>query len=324
MKSYLVKIAENLALGAPTTVLVQLWGDAEDSAQLSAFVEALKPHHTHVEGLLFDKDTVAAECKKGPYTRAFKAPEVVIDLCKYAPTSLVAACCEKGREHFIHFMRNHFATITAPGKRLIQIRIPSEANAQEAGLDKSRYEAIWKEMIDTDYSDMRTRGEAAIEQYKAAHSIQIESGGSCCLTLETAGRPWHLDAGDGDFPAGEIYTAPIETSAEGTYCVDEIFWEGKRFKNVILTFKGGRLIDATEPQIMSDLAEADDNAFVLAEFGLGLNLNHQTVSGYSLFDEKIAGSCHIAVGMNTLFGGTNDSMCHIDFVARKPKITFNK
>ena len=150
----------------------------------------------------------------------------------------------------------------------------------------------------------------------------FRSEGGHLLTLAYSGRKWYKDAGDGDFPAGEVYIAPLENSANGTFKVDFIHWEGEYHKDVVLTFEHGLLTETSVSQILDDLKMADGNATLIAEFGLGVNPKLNTLTGHSLFDEKILGSCHIAVGMNCLFGGTNESVAHVDFVSKNPKLTY--
>lgn len=325
MKTYLEKIAENIIIPNASTVIVQFWGNSEDQTALEAFTEKLRKLNHDVYGILFDRSEMVEACEKGPFTLDSALPleksNVVIDLCKYPPTSLVASMSEKSRPHFIAFMRSHFAAITGPDKALLQIRMPSEFSAMEAGLTLEAYTETWKNMVMADYNAMTQTCDQLIDSYRTAKKVCIRTGPHL-LTLTLEGRPWHKDAGDGDFPAGEIYIAPHENSATGAYLVDVINWEGETFESVLLTFEKGRLVSSSESKIMDDLALADENAFTIAEFGIGVNSNLKEPTGYALFDEKMLGSCHIAVGMNHLFGGNNHSVAHVDFVSKNPIISF--
>ncbi len=327
MKSYFEVIAENVKIPQASKVLLQFWGSEDSIHVLETFKNTLTPKHQQVSTVIFNRQKMLAACEDGPFTISNQVSEieiqnanVVIDLCSFNPTSLVAFTTETSRPHFVEFMRNHFSAISGPEKLLLQIRIPSEENAMEAGLSLEAYTEIYEKMVLVDYDKMQKDCETLIETYKNATNIIIETGEGHRLTLELEGRPWFTDAGDGDFPAGEVYVAPIENSANGTYQADFIHWEGAHFENVLLTFEMGRLIKSQPAQILDDLKMADENATVIAEFGLGVNPNLQTLTGHSLFDEKIAGSCHIAVGMNRMFGGNNLSRAHIDFVAKNPII----
>lgn len=328
MKSYFEIIAENLNIPEASNILIQFWASEEEKHILDAFKNTLSAKHNEVSSVMFDRKKVLEACENGPFSildqvseEAIEKANVVIDLCAFAPTSLVAFTTETSRPNFVHFMRNHFASISGPDKMMLQIRIPSEDNAMEAGLSLETYTEVYEKMAVVDYNKMQNDCKTLIETYENKAQIAIETGDGHKLTLNIEGRPWFTDAGEGDFPAGEVYVAPIENSANGTYKVDFLHWEGAHFENVILTFEEGKLIASQPAQILDDLKMADENATVIAEFGLGVNPNLKTLTGHSLFDEKIAGSCHIAVGMNLMFGGENMSGAHMDFVAKNPKIS---
>lgn len=325
MKTYLEKIAENIMIPNASTIIVQFWGTSADQMALEAFTAKLRALNHVVHGHLFDSAKMVDVCEKGPYTLDAALPlndaNVIIDLCMYPPTSLVASMSEKSRPNFITFMRSHFAAITGPDKMLLQIRMPSAFSAMEAGLSLETYTEVWQNMVMADYKEMTHVCNALIEKHASSKKVHIQTGAHR-LTLSLEGRPWHKDAGEGDFPAGEVYVAPHETSATGEYLVDVINWEGETFESVLLTFENGRLIKSSESKIMEDLALADEQAFTIAEFGLGVNPNLKAPTGYALFDEKIMGSCHIAVGMNHLFGGKNQSAAHVDFVSKNPIVSF--
>ena len=328
MKLFLETIAENLAVPTPSHIVVQYWGSNKGKSHLEYFIQALNQKHPEVTGILFDKDAMIRDCELGPYSitnqisdETLQKATVIVDLCTFSPTSLVQYMTATSRPNFVGFMRNHFAAITGPDKMMIQIRIPSSENAMEAGLELEAYTNIYKEMVMVDYSKMNVDCDMLIQNYSGVHDILIETDGGHALHLSIENRDWLKDAGEGDFPAGEVYIAPIETSANGTYKVDFIHWEGEHFKDVVLTFEAGRLVASSESRIVEDLKMADENATVIAELGLGVNPNIRTLTGHSLFDEKMSGSCHIAVGMNHLFGGANMSVAHVDFVAQNPKIS---
>lgn len=330
MKLQFETIARNLQIPPQSNVVVQFWGKTKDRTDLNYFVETLSQEHQQVTGILFNQETILKACEEGAFSiddqisdTALSEANVIVDLCAYSPTSLVQFTTAESRPNFVTFMRGHFQKITGPDKLMVQIRIPSEENAEEAGLDLESYTQYYKDMVMVDYDDLNNRCLEKIKAYQDAKTATIVSKNGHELTLTFEGRSWFKDAGEGDFPAGEIYIAPLENSANGTYCVDQVYWEGERFFDVVLTFKDGQLIDSSEPQIIDDLKMADENALTIAEFGIGMNPMIQTLTGHSLFDEKIQGSCHIAIGMNALFGGVNESAVHIDFVSLKPTVTID-
>jgi leucyl aminopeptidase (aminopeptidase T) len=329
MKPFLETLAENMILPTPSNIVVQFWGEKEDAVHLESFVDQLALRHTQVTGVLFDKVAIIMACESGPYTiqdqindEALDCAKIVIDLCAYSPTSLVAEMSSAARPNFIAFMRNHFITITTPNKSMLQIRVPSEENALEAGLAIEGYKQTMDQMLNLDFHKLNENCDELIQKLSSYNHVIIETGEGHKLTLDYQDRKWYKDAGDGDFPPGEVYIAPYEDRANGTYKVDYIHWEGEHFKDVILTFEKGRLVASSVERIFEDLQQADAGALTLCEFGLGTNPNLTELTGHSLFDEKMHGSCHIAVGMNHLFGGTNESAAHVDFVSKSPKLTY--
>lgn len=329
MKLFLENIAENIAIPSPSNIVVQFWGEKKDATNLASFVDRLAPNHTQVTGVLFDKANMILACEKGPFTildqisdDILESANIVIDLCAFSPTSIISEMSSVARPNFVAFMRKHFSTITAPHKSMLQIRVPSKENAIEAGLDLDAYSKVMNLMTDVDYKMLNQSCDDLIDHLSRSNHVMIETGEGHKLELNFEGRKWYKDAGDGDFPPGEVYIAAVENSAHGTYKVDYLHWEGAHFRDVILTFESGRLVASSVESIFDDLLQADDGALVLGEFGLGTNPNLIELTGHSLFDEKMLGSCHIAVGMNCLFGGTNESAAHIDFVSKSPKLTF--
>lgn len=330
MKSILENIAANLSVPSPANVLIQLWGNASQAEDLELFIKLLEPKHTCVKGILFDSEAMVQACEKGPYDIGHHISEdeisqtqVVIDLCCYSPTGLIQEMSDQAKPNFIAFMRRHFALISAPGKQFLQVRLPSRINAEESGMSLEDYTDVFKRLSSATQTDLEAICTQRCVDLEKTIAVSIQTSEEHTLSLSYANRPWYSDHGDGDFPAGEVYIAPIENSAEGTFKADLIFWEGEHFKDVVLTFEAGVLSECSVPHLLDDLSHTGPGALTIAEFGLGLNPKLDFLTGHSLFDEKIDGSCHIAVGMNHLFGGQTECGVHVDFVSKHPKLIFS-
>jgi hypothetical protein len=137
----------------------------------------------------------------------------------------------------------------------------------------------------------------------------------------------------GNVPSGETYIAPLEETAEGSIVINGSI-PGlliKRTEQIVIRFHKGR-IKSIEPdnnhtaqflkknQIERALDAGDENWRNLAEIGIGLNPAVDRLTGNMLFDEKAAGTAHIALGLNTFMGGTVNSKIHCDMVVRAPTI----
>ena len=317
-------------------ILVHWWGSDEDQLYLDGFTNALIESGYEVTAILFDQgavvnafeETANATLKNLPDQHlsnyAFevqKNHQNIIDVCCFSPPSLIAELSNDAKPAFIRFMRTLFGCISNPENQYTQLRLPSEELAEESGLSFEAYETLWHDLIAVDYCQLEKDCSETILQYQDKTAFQIHSGKDCVLTFSTEGRSWHSDHGNGDYPAGEVYIAPLENTANGLFYTPRICWEGALLTDVVLSFENGTLVNTSHPEIWQSLQGAPGDALKFAEFGIGLNPKAQQLSGYNLFDEKAIGSCHIAIGMNHLFGGTNESPIHIDFVAPNPLIS---
>lgn len=151
------------------------------------------------------------------------------------------------------------------------------------------------------------------------------------LRFNITGRPILADSGfltatevaRGDvglnLPAGEVFCAPIEGSAEGTVVFPKVFIEGHGFAECLkLEFKRGRVARFSAVKgaehFRKYLAENTPSTRVLAELGIGCN-SRARFSGYVLTDEKVAGTIHLAIGNNTGgYHGRNKASGHLDMV----------
>lgn len=153
---------------------------------------------------------------------------------------------------------------------------------------------------------------------KTRKRIRIEAPGTD-LSFSVDGRGWVNCDGQVNFPDGEIYTCPHETSAEGTveFTYPACLY-GREVEQVRLTFEAGRVVAATAKKnedFLREMLDTDEGARRLGEFAIGTNKGVNRFSKNILFDEKIAGTCHLAVGASAPgCGGRNRSAIHWDMV----------
>jgi aminopeptidase len=139
------------------------------------------------------------------------------------------------------------------------------------------------------------------------------------LTLSTKGRIWINSDGRKNFPDGEIFTGPVETSVNGKVRFSyPVIHAGREIVDIRLTFVEGRVADAQaakgEEYLIKTL-DTDHGARVLGEFAFGTNYDIQRFSRNILFDEKIGGTVHMAVGAGyPETGSTNESSVHWDMI----------
>jgi aminopeptidase len=139
------------------------------------------------------------------------------------------------------------------------------------------------------------------------------------LTLGVAGRTWIPCDGKENFPDGEVFTGPEETSVEGRICFTyPATFGGRVVRGIELRFEGGEVVEAHaddgEPFLREMLA-MDEGARHAGEFAFGMNDAVREFTGHTLYDEKIGGTVHLALGMSyPESGGLNQSALHWDLV----------
>lgn len=140
------------------------------------------------------------------------------------------------------------------------------------------------------------------------------------LTYNTAGRSWINAAGEKNLPDGEIFTSPDETSTAGTVRFSfPAVYMGREVQDVRLVFEGGRVVQASASKgedLLHALLDMDEGARRLGEAAFGTNYDIQRFSRNTLFDEKIGGTIHLALGSAfEEIGGRNSSALHWDMVS---------
>ena len=202
---------------------------------------------------------------------------------------------------------------------------PTEAHAMEAEMSLAEYEdfyygACLVEAADpiAEWKKVATRHERMIEWMEGRNEVHIEGEGTD-ITLEVGDRIWKPADGEENFPDGEIFTGPIETSTRGhiTYTFPAIY-RGVAVENIRLEFEAGKVVDASagrNEDFLIKTLDTDPGARVLGEIGIGTNYGITDFSGEILLDEKIGGTIHLALGSSyPETGGLNESAIHWDMV----------
>jgi aminopeptidase len=202
---------------------------------------------------------------------------------------------------------------------------PTPAGAQQAGMGDADFAAFVRGALFLDRDDptaawgeLRAFQARLIERLSRASELRIEADGTD-LTLSVAGRTWVNSDGKRNMPSGEVFTGPVEDSAEGVirFTVPSSP-RGVEVADIELEFHEGRVVAARaergEEYLRATLA-TDDGASRLGEIGIGTNTGIDRAVGAILFDEKIGGTVHLAVGRSyPETGGSNESAVHWDMI----------
>lgn len=202
---------------------------------------------------------------------------------------------------------------------------PTESAAQEGEMGIQAYRKFVYEACGFHYDDpvaywlsMKEKQMRLVDYLADKHHAQIKGPG-IDLSFEFGERVWVSCHGELNFPDGEIFTGPIEDSVNGTVEFNlRTMYGGREVNGVKLRFKDGLVTDASatksEDYLYSQL-DMDDGSRRLGEFAIGTNWGIQRVTGNTLFDEKIGGTIHMALGQSIPESlGVNVSNVHWDMV----------
>ena len=224
-------------------------------------------------------------------------------------------------------LTNRFWERIDEGKaKWVGTRFPTEAHAQDAEMSLFEYE-------DFVYGACHVRAEENPIVHWRAVSLELSArarelntftelrvvGPDTDLRLNMAGRQWLAADGKLNMPDGEIFTSPVETETEGEirFSFPAIF-QGRGVDDVRLRFEGGRVVQAEAGngnEFLQSLLDMDEGARILGEVAFGLNYEIDRFTRDILFDEKIGGTMHFALGSSfKMLGGRNESGLHWDMI----------
>jgi aminopeptidase len=203
---------------------------------------------------------------------------------------------------------------------------PTDGYAQDADMDTEEYTefVINACKLDRDdpvtaWQEQRAEQQRLIDWLDGKSEIHLTAP-DVDLTVNVAGRTWINSDGKRNFPSGEIFTGPVETSATGTIRFSfPVVTAGREIDDIRLRFEDGKVVEASasknEDYLIRTL-DTDDGARYLGEFAFGTNMNIQRFTKNILFDEKIGGTVHMAVGLGyPETGSHNKSAIHWDMIS---------
>lgn len=202
---------------------------------------------------------------------------------------------------------------------------PTMGYAQTAGMSLRQYENFLYRACKVDQDDpvalwqeVYRSHERLIEWLKGKKRLHVR-GENIDLEMSIDGRTFSNAGGRQNMPDGEIFTGPVEDSVNGwvrfTY---PAYYQGNEVKGIELRFKDGLVVEAkaqTNERFLLSTLDSDPGARRLGEFAIGTNRDIQDFTGTILFDEKIGGTVHMAVGQGYAeTGSVNQSLVHWDMI----------
>ena len=203
---------------------------------------------------------------------------------------------------------------------------PTPAHAQDAEMSLEDYEKfVYRAChVEEDGDPVEhwrsTSAELAqrVERLSSVRELRIV-GPDTDLRVVVEGRSWEAADGHHNMPDGEVYTSPVETGTEGEihFSFPALF-QGREVDGIRLRFEDGRVVAAEANRggpFLDAVLDLDEGARMLGEVAFGLNYEIDRFTRNILFDEKIGGTMHVALGSAFKeLGGVNDSALHWDLV----------
>ncbi len=179
------------------------------------------------------------------------------------------------------------------------LRYPNNAMAQLAETSQEKFEQFYYDVCCLDYAKMSKAMDPLKALMERTDAVRIVSPGTD-LTFSIKDIPVIKCDGTKNIPDGEVYTAPVKESINGTITFNTpTLEEGITFEKVSLKFKNGKIIDAScqaQTARLNQILDTDKGGRYTGEFSLGVNPFVMHPMKDTLFDEKIAGSLHLTPG----------------------------
>jgi aminopeptidase len=246
-------------------------------------------------------------------------------LANVPPEALKARALAAKENYGIYFKRTGDGSL-----RWCGALFPNQANAQEANMSLSEYEEfVYSSCGISDGVDtVEYWTNIEKEQQKWVDYLNEKSVIRCVsdrfdLTVGVKGRKWINCCGHANFPDGEIFTSPIRDEVNGRVAFSfPAIYQGQEVENVILEIKDGKVVNASADKgetFLHTILDTDESARYFGEFAIGTNYGIKKFSKNILFDEKIGGTFHMALGngMEDAKGGgadVNRSAIHWDMI----------
>lgn len=207
--------------------------------------------------------------------------------------------------------------IRVPKTKWVVLRYPNSSMAQLAKMSTEAFEDFYFNVCNLDYGKMSNAMEALVDLMDKTDKVRLTGPGTD-LTFSIKGIKAIKCAGEMNIPDGEVYTAPVRDSINGTLTYNTPSpYQGFTFENVSLTFKDGKIVQATsnDTERINKILDTDEGARYIGEFAIGVNPYIQHPMQDILFDEKIDGSFHFTPGQayDDAYNGNNSNI-HWDMV----------
>ena len=198
-----------------------------------------------------------------------------------------------------HWWKPVHIGIRVPQTRWVVLRYPTSSMAQAANMSTSAFEDYFFDVCTADYAQMSENQKPLADLMDKTKDVRITAPGTD-LSFSIEGLPVIPCAGECNIPDGEVFTAPVKESVNGTIQYNTgSCYQGTVFENIKFEFKDGKIVHAesgSETDTLNGILDSDEGARYIGEWSLGCNNAVKRPMLDTLFDEKIGGSFHLTPG----------------------------
>ncbi|MEI5908836.1 aminopeptidase [Bacillus spongiae] len=204
----------------------------------------------------------------------------------------------KMKIHGETIMKKVHRDIRVPKTKWVVLRYPNASMAQLANMSTEAFEDFYFDVCNLDYAKMDKAMDGLVQLMNRTDKVRITGPGTE-LSFSIKDIPAVKCAGHLNIPDGEVYTAPVKNTVNGTITYNTPSpYHGFTFENVKLTFKDGKIVEAlaNDTERINSIFDTDEGARYVGEFAIGVNPYILHPMQDILFDEKIDGSFHFTPG----------------------------
>lgn len=217
-----------------------------------------------------------------------------------------------------HFFQNVYADNGI--KKWVTVGYPTKTMAQRFGMSTEQFENFYFSVVNENYKELSEKMLPLKDYLDNGKNVQIRSNNTD-LSFNIEECKAFICDGKINLPDGEVFIAPDKYSANGniTFNADALY-QGYNFSNISLTFENGRVVTATSDynqDVLNKILNTDEGSSYIGEFAIGTNPNINRIIKNILYDEKILGSFHVALGRAHFQSDNgNKSAIHWDLVSQ--------
>ena len=278
-----------------TTVLIDRIADAEGCPH--ALIQSQKVQRAVYRAATTEQMTLLGEVER----RRMEAMQCYVGLRgSHNPSEMSDVPRERMNLYERHVWTPVHGQVRIPKTRWVVLRWPHPSMAQAARMSTDAFEEYYFQVCaGVDYDAMAKAMEPLHELMDRTDQVQITGPGTN-ISFSIKGVPTVPCAGGCNLPDGEIFTAPVRDSVNGTILFNApSVQRGRTFERIELQFRNGKVVGATCSQNVAELTsilDMDDGARHVGEWSIGVNPFVTSAIGDTLFDEKKAGSFHLTPG----------------------------